>query len=226
MPKQPKPDTIYNNDAWISLLFITEVWNRNSGEKPISVQEYYSALKKVIKENYRIGMDLNDFVLSIFTEFFFLDYDDGHHRYGFYQRKDGYISFDTISIEQKDGSRNSYWPFNFHTWFCHDPLRSNIFPIGMDLIDDGHLETRCLLRLMLEKNLIKMEWLDDYEENRSYYELIPYEAIDFQINEKPLDHIPDPFNVIENHEIEKLYKSILTACENLIKLYETNPEMF
>lgn len=91
---------------------------------------------------------------------------------------------------------------------------------------NGHLETRCLLRLMLEKNLIKMEWLDDYEENRSYYELIPYEAIDFQINEKPLDHVPDPFKVIENNEIEKLYKAILTACGHLMKLYETNPEMF
>ena len=80
------------------------------------------------------------------------------------------------------------------------------------------------MRLMLEHDLIEREWLTDYDENKYYYEIVPYEGIDKIIY--PIETIPDPFHVIENHEIEKLYKAILTVCEHLMKLYETNPEMF
>lgn len=74
----------------------------------------------------------------------------------------------------------------------------------------GHLKTRSLLRIMFEQGLIKKEWLTDYDEYKEYYDVIPYEAIDKQLH---------PFKVIENN-------AIYTACEHLVKLYDTDPDLF
>ena len=42
---------------------------------------------------------------------------------------------------------------------------------------------------------------------------IVYTMNDFQINEKPLDHVPDPFKIIANHEIEKkLHMKPIQRC--------------
>ena len=82
---------------------------------------------------------------------------------------------------------------------------------------------------MYDRSIIQKEFMSDYEFNQDEYEQTPYESIDFRIGqiedgkfieEKALDHIPDPLKVIENHEIEKLYKTILTACEHLMKLIQ------
>ena len=100
---------------------------------------------------------------------------------------------------------------------------------------DDYLTSRCLLRLMLEKGLISKDILTDYEFNKDDYECVPYEAIDFRIGqfedgkfieEKPLDHIPDPFHVIENGEVMKLYDAIMKVCKWLMELYDRHPEMF
>ena len=103
-------------------------------------------------------------------------------------------------------------------------IKRKNFPCGSEIANSSHLKTRSLLRLMLEHDLIKREWLIDYDENKYYYEITPYEGIDKTI--RLIKTIPDPFKVIANHEIEKLYKAILTTCEHLMNLYETNPEMF
>lgn len=55
---------------------------------------------------------------------------------------------------------------------------------------------------------------DEYKE---YYDVIPYEAIDKQLH--PVETVHDPFKVIENN-------AIYTACEHLVKLYDTDPDLF
>ena len=52
----------------------------------------------------------------------------------------------------------------------------------------------------------------------------PYESIDKQLH--PVETVHDPFKVIENNDIERLYNAIYTACEHLVKLYDTDPDLF
>lgn len=58
------------------------------------------------------------------------------------------------------------------------------------------------------------------------YALIPFESVDKHINEKPLDHIPDPFGIIGRNETEDLFKNVKTTCEHLLDLYKRYPDVF
>lgn len=225
MPRTNNPNSSYDKDLWESLTFMAEVWNRARHHLKVRNIDFNVGIKKTIKENFEDIESSNLLALTIFTEFFFCPHDDGEHLYEYYSIYDGnLVNFFCIPKLNTDGSRTIYWPMYMDTWFTPHELTINHFPCGSEIANSSHLKTRSLLRLMLEHDLIERDWLIDYDENKYYYEITPYEGIDKNIHQ--IEIIPDPFKVIENNEIEKLYKAILTTCEHLMKLYETNPEMF
>ena len=236
MPYSRKSDDVYDDEAWKGLRFMCEVWNRGPHPNKVRPALYHSYIKEAIKRYHENIETPEALALTIFTEFFFLNRDDGIHRYGYYVLGDiNYLNDRTITVTQPDGSRRPYFWIPLYSWTSTVPEGIGSFPFGLYMNSDDYLTSRCLLRLMLEKGSITKDILTDYEFNKDDYERVPYEAIDFRIGqfedgkfieEKPLDHIPDPFHVIENGEVMKLYESILRACVWLMELFKTHPEMF
>ena len=236
MPRPPKPRDTYNDEAWGCLDFMTEVWNRGFHHNKITTFDYHMYLKECIRRYHDIIEGPDDLALTIFVEFF-LNRDDGKHRYGYYIKGDPeFVNAQTITRLQEDGSRTCYYPLPMYAWSSVSPLSVGKFPFGLYMDSDDYIQTRCLLKFMYDKGVIPKEYMSDYEYNEDEYSYVPYEAIDFRIGqfdesgkfieEKPLDHIPDPLKVIENGEVEKLYNSILKVCTWLLDLYERHPEMF
>ena len=235
MPRPPKPNDTYDDDAWGGLKFMTSVWNRGVYHTKINEFEYHAYLKEAIRRYHDNIEAYEDLALTIFVEFFFTNRDDGKHRYSYYIKGDPeYINMQTITVLQEDGSRHCYFPIPMYAWINIAPNSLEKFPFGLYMDSDDYLNTRCLLKFMYDKGLIPKECLFEYEINEEYL-YVPYESIDFRIGqfedgkfieEKPLDHIPDPFHVIENGEVMKLYDAIMKVCKWLIELYDRHPEMF
>ena len=237
MPYAKNINLSYDKELWESLSFISYVWNHNRYTKKLTNVDWNVLLKRTIKENYNFNMDGPiDMVLTIFVEFFFCPYDDGVHLHEYFYRgrlnevnneRDKTIVQWCIPVPQPDGTRHVYWPFHtMDSWFDSRISSNPSPPVASEIYDGGHFDTRCLLRIMLEKGIVKKEWLEDYELEKDSYALIPFEAIDKRIDEKPLDHVPDPYGVIERGEVERLFESIKTACEHLCELFKVHPEMF
>lgn len=239
MPYSKNLNPSYDKELWESLIFISDTWNKGPQIKKLTYFDWNTRLKKTIKDNYEYDMDGPiDMVLTILVEFFFCPRDDGKHLYEYFHRgsldddewgliQDKKIVQWCIPVPQPDGTRHVYWPFHtMEMWLNTSPDSLPHPPVASEIYDGGHFDTRCLLRIMLEKGIVKKEWLEDYELEKDSYALIPFEAIDKRIDEKPLDHVPDPYGVIERGEVERLYKSIKTACEHLCELFKVHPEMF
>lgn len=240
MPYSRKPSSIYDDELWKALSFISETWNKGPQWRKTTNINWNVMLKQTLKENIdELEENIMDMVLTLFVQFFFCPRDDGIHTYEYFYRgslnedltetMDKHAAPWRISILQADGSRHIYWPFHtMDVWLdTNDKEHSFVQPPRASGIEEGaHFDTRCLLRIMMEKGIVKKEWLTDYESENNSYALIPYEAIDKHIDEKPLDHIPDPFGVIERGETETLFKNIKIACEHLLDLYRKCPDLF
>lgn len=236
MPRPPKPDDKYDDEAWGGLIFMCNVWNRGFHHNKVKPSEYHAYIKESIKRYHDNIEGPGDLALTIFVEFFFLNRDDGKHRYGYYIKGDPeFINAQTITRLQEDGSRTCYYPLPMYAWSSVSPLSIGKFPFGLYMDTDDYIQTRCLLKFMYDRSIIPKEFMSDYEFNQDEYEQTPYESIDFRIGqmedgkfieEKALDYVPDPLKVIENNEVEKLYSSILRVCTWLLDLFERHPEMF
>lgn len=224
MPRTKNPKSSYDPELWESLKFMAEVWNRAEHKYKVKPEDFNVEIKRSIKLMDNDFETVSNIVLTIFVEFFFCFHDDGKHLYEYYIRFDDYVSTKCIPIQLEDGTREIYWPMTMDSWFSPYPLSYIHIPRASELIYDSHLKTRSLLRIMFEQGLIKKEWLTDYDEYKEYYDVIPYEAIDKQLH--PVETVRDPFKVIENNDIERLYNAIYTACEHLVKLYDTDPDLF
>lgn len=239
MPRRPNPNAEKDREFWSALSFISDTWNNGPQSMKTTNIQWNIALKKTIKNagEYDIDGPL-DLALTIFVEFFFMPHFDGKHLYEYYFRgnlikpecaeeMDLRCAHGCTPIPQTDGSVHVYYPiYTLTGWFAISENTYARFPDG-SLIDDGaHFYSRCLLRLMEEKGLIKHEWLLDYPFERFSYGLIPFEAVDKHIDEKPLDHVPDPFGVVERNEVEGLFKAIYLVSDYLLTHFHEHPEQF
>ena len=109
MPRPPKPNDTYDDDAWGGLKFMTSVWNRGVYHTKINEFEYHAHLKEAIRRYHDNIEAYEDLALTIFVEFFFTNRDNGKHRY-------------SITKLQEDGSRTCYYPLPMYAWSSVSPL--------------------------------------------------------------------------------------------------------
>lgn len=203
-----------------SLEYIVSVWNRLSSKRPLSAEKYYDALwytLRYVHDTEDSSYTIDDAIISLFTEFFFLRHDNGTETIGFYyKRSDNEVWKSCI---RKNGAIYSPVPisallFNYGT--------DATFPCVKNLYDDGHIIGRDCLKIMKDKGLI--DFIDDIlagiDHNGKYDDI--YIAHDYMIDDtKPFDktnEIPDPFGVIARNEQEKLYLEI----KNVVKFIAKN----
>lgn len=239
MPRRPNPNAEIDKEFWLALSFISDTWNNGPQSMKTTNIEWNVTLKKTIKTvgEYNIDGPL-DLALTILVEFFFIPHFDGKHLYEYYFRgnlskpeladdMDKRFGHGCTPVPQEDGSIHVYYPiYTLTGWYSLSDNEFSRSPTGAGIEDGGHFYSRCLLRLMEDKGLVKHEWLLDYPFERFSYSLIPFESIDKHINEKPLDYIPDPFGVIERDEVEHLFRSLYLVSDYLLTRFHEHPEQF
>lgn len=202
-----------------ALSFLVEVWNRGAGKnKPsasakLKTKQYEDVLKYTLR-HVRMSEDSSyapeDAMLTIFLEFFFLYHDNGDETIRFYYKRD-----DKKNWEDTLRSGGDYYsPIPIAASNFYDG--TGTYPCAENLYDDGHAIGRDCLVLMKNKGLIP--FIDDIfagvDFNPNAIDDV-YIARNFVIDPNTYVDVPDPFNVISNNEIEKLWNAIVTVVNKI-----------
>ena len=212
-----------DNELWNSIAFITEILNRVRVTEKLTVIDFHKTLKSVIKKCEYDYNGPDDLILTIFVEFFYCFHDDGENLYRYYYRDDRKVTYQTF-IVMNEGKRELYQSLPTDTWYTSCDSCLPYFPSASTVWDGRHYFTRALLRFLAEHDVIKREWLTDYNDEKESYEMQIYEAINFQLHE--LTEVRDPYGIIDKNEVEKLYNSIKLVCDALYNRYQEHPEEF
>lgn len=226
MGRPKNPVDTYDDELWKSLHYLADLWNENPDCRKIIVQDYYSEMKYMMKHFGAYIESPIDLAITLFIEFFFINHDDGVHRYGYYRISKRRNDL-TISETHEDGQRIYYHPFSMNGWFCQGEIAQGVFPTAMAIYNYAHLYNRGFMQMFIDKGLIDKEELkDDISEFKDFYSTKVYQAIDYRIVETPMSEIPDPFNVMKNGKLNELWNHCVNIGIRFMRLYENYPEMF
>ena len=202
-----------------ALSFIIEVWNRGAGKNTPSnwnalTKERYEEILRYTLRNVTAADDSlyapEDAMLTIFIEFFYLYHDNGDETIRFYYKRDDKNNWkDTLRFGDDYYSPMPISATNFYEG-------SGTYPCAENLYDDGHAIARDCLVLMKNKGLIP--FIDDIfagvDFNPNSIDHV-YISKNFIIDPNPYVDVPDPFNVIANNEVEKLWNAIVIVVNKI-----------